>query len=135
MNLRYHLHAACLLHAYKYFFICAVAATPTLLKLMSMKGADGKPLRVIETIAAGNYMMFGMYLLKDDNGTMVDLLKKNHIHDGAESVTQAILQKWLTSDAPTRTYQHLIECLRQSELGSIAELIANTTVCCTMQKL
>ena len=41
--------------------------------------------------------------------------------------TEAILQKWLTSDAPTRTYQHLIECLRQSELGALAELIANTT--------
>ena len=68
-----------------------------------------------------------MYLLRDDNGAMVDLLKKNHIHDGAESVTEAILQKWLTSDAPTRTYQHLIECLRQSELGALAELIANTT--------
>ena len=92
-----------------------------------MKGADGEPLRVIETIAAGNYKMFGMYLLQDKNGTMVALLKKNHIHDGAESVTEAILEKWLTSDAPTRTYQHLIECLRQSELGALAELIANTT--------
>ena len=86
-----------------------------------MKGADGKPLRVIETIAAGNYKKFGMYLLRDDNGAMVNLLKKNHIHDGAESVTEAILEKWLTSDAPTRTYQHLIECLRQSKLGALAE--------------
>ena len=103
-----------------------VGATPTLLDLMAMKGADGEPLRVIETIAAGNYKMFGMYLLQDKNGTMVALLKKNHISDGAESVTEAILQKWLTSDAPTRTYQHLIECLRQSELGALAELIANT---------
>ena len=92
-----------------------------------MKGADGKPLRVIETIAAGNYKKFGMYLLQDKNGAMVALLKKNHIHDGAESVTEAILQKWLTSDAATRTYQHLIECLRQPELGALAELIANTT--------
>ena len=92
-----------------------------------MKGADGRPLRVIETIAAGNYKKFGMYLLRDDNGSIVDLLKRNHIHDGAESVTEAIFQKWLTSNAPTRTYQHLIECLRQSELGALSELIANTT--------
>ena len=93
-----------------------------------MKGADGEPLRVIETIAAGNYKKFGMYLLRDKNGTMVDLLKRNHIYDGAESVIEAILQKWLTSDAPTRTYQHLIECLRQSELGALAELIRKTIV-------
>ena len=109
-----------------YNAILCVGAPPTLLQLMAMKGADGKSLRVIETIAAGNYKKFGMYLLRDDNGAMVALLKRNHIHDGAESVTEAILQKWLTSDAPTRTYQHLIECLRQSELGALAELIANT---------
>ena len=106
-----------------------VGATPTLLDLMAMKGADGEPLRIIETIAAGNYKMFGMYLLRDKNGTMVDLIEKDHIIRGAASVTQAILQKWLTSDAPTHTctYQHLIECLRQSELGALAELIENTT--------
>ena len=103
-----------------------VGATPTLLDLMAMKRADSEPLRVIETIAAGNYKMFGMYLLQDKNETMVDLLKKNHIHDGVESVTKEILKKWLTSDAPTRTYQHLIECLRQSELGALAELIKKT---------
>ena len=88
-----------------------------------MKGADGEPLRAIEMIAAGKYKKFGMYLLQDRNGAMVNLLKRNHIHDGAASVTQALLQKWLTSDAPTRTYQHLIDCLRQSELGALAELI------------
>ena len=92
---------------------------------MALKGADGKPLRVIQTIAANNYKMFGMFLLQDKNGVTVDLIEQDHIIKGGESVTQAILQKWLTSDAPTRTYQHLIECLRQSELGALAELIAN----------
>ena len=92
-----------------------------------MKGADGKPLKIIPTIAACDYTTFGMCLLQDENGLAVDLLKKNHINDGAEGVTRAILQKWLTSDAPTRTYQHLIECLRQSELGALAERIANAT--------
>ena len=92
-----------------------------------MKGADGKPLRIIQTIAAHDYTTFGMCLLQDENGEEVELIKKNHIQDGAAgSVTQAILQKWLTSDAPTRTYQHLIECLKDSDLGALAELIENT---------
>ena len=94
---------------------------------MEMKGVDDKPLRVIETIAAGNYKKFGMYLLRDDNGAMVALIEKDHIIRGAASVTEAILQKWLTSDAPTRTYQHLIECLRQSELGALAEQLISCT--------
>ena len=59
-----------------------------------------------------------MYLLQDENGEEVDLIEKNHIIKGAESVTQTILQKWLTSDAPTRTYQHLIECLNWVHLLS-----------------
>ena len=91
-----------------------------------MKGADGKPLKIVQKIAAHDNTTFGMCLLQDENGEEVTLLKKNHIQNGAESVTEAILLKWLKSDAPTRTYQHLIECLRQSELGALAELI--TTV-------
>ena len=93
-----------------------------------MKGADGKPVNIIKEISAKDYMTFGMCLLQDDNGTAVDLLKKDHIHEGAQSVTRAILQTWLTSGAPTHTYQHLIECLRQSELGALAELIEKTLV-------
>ena len=102
-------------------------AAPTLLKLKTMKGADGKPLKIVQKIAAHDYTTFGMCLLKDENGEDVALIEKDHINKGSESVTQAFLQKWLTSDAPTRTYQHLIECLRQSELGALAELIANAT--------
>ena len=95
-----------------------------------MKGADGEPLRAIETIAAGNYKNFGMYLLQDKNGAMVDLIEKDLLRfTGAATITQAIIKKWLTSDAPTRTYQHLIECLRLSDLGALAQQLseADTT--------
>ena len=63
-----------------------------------MKGANGKSLRIIRTIAAHDYVTFGMCLLQDENGAAVKVLKKDNIHDGAESVTEAILQKWLSSD-------------------------------------
>ena len=33
-----------------------VGAKPTLLELKTMKGADGKPLRIVQTIAAGDNM-------------------------------------------------------------------------------
>ena len=100
----------------------------TLLNLKTMKGPDSESLKIVHKIAAHDYTTFGMCLLQDENGEEVALLKKKHIFDGPESVTEAILQKWLTSDAPTRTYQHLIECLRQSELGALAELIRKTIV-------
>ena len=109
---------------YEFVHAFCTDATPTLLKLKTMKGADRKPLKIIETVAAGDYVTFGMCLLQDENGEQVGLIERDQINKGAEAVTRTIIQKWLTSGAPTRTYQHLIECLRQSELGTLAEQIA-----------
>ena len=94
-----------------------------------MRGANGGPLKVVQRIAVGDYMTFGMFLLQDENRIEVLLIKRNHKQDGAESVTEAILRKWLTtSDAPTRTYCHLIECLRNSDLGALADDITAAIV-------
>ena len=90
---------------------------------------DGKPVEIIQRIAASNYQVhvFGMYLLNDENMTKVKVIKENHVHEGAEAITQAIMQKWLEVGEPTtpRTYEHLIECLKQSGLGALAEDIAD----------
>ena len=104
-----------------------VAETPTLRKLMTMKGADGKPLNIIQVISAENFMTFGISLLKDENGTAVEVIKKDHIHDGVESITGAILKQWLASTSAPRTYQHLIDCLRLTNgLDGLAELITES---------
>ena len=91
-----------------------------------MKRADGTPLKFIETVAAGDYTTFGMYLLHDENGDEVELIKRDHRQDGIESITQTIIRKWLTSGGSNRirTYQYLIECLNQSGLNALAEDIA-----------
>ena len=86
-----------------------------------MRGANDEPLKVVQKIAAGDYMTFGMCLLQDENGDEVELIEKNHKQDGAKSVTEAILKRWLKSGGPTCTYDHLIECLRASDLGALAE--------------
>ena len=109
-------------------YIVYIGATPTVLKLRMMKGADGKPLEIVQNIAAHDYTTFGMHLLQDENGAMVDLIERYYISEGVESVTVAILRKWLTSDALTCTYQHLIECLRQSELCVLAKQLITTVV-------
>ena len=99
--------------------------TPTLLELKEMKRADGTSLEIIETIAAGDYMTVGILLLKDKNRHKVNIIEKNHIQKGLESVTEAIISKWLTSGAaPTRTYHHFIKCLRQSKLDALADNIS-----------
>ena len=78
-----------------------VGATPTLLKLKTMKRADGKPLKIVQTVAAHDYATFGMCLLQDENGEEVALLKKNHIHDGAElDITTTASLLYQTADHP-----------------------------------
>ena len=108
---------------------------PTLFEIVTMKGTDGNSLNIILTIAAADYMTFGIYLLQDENGVMVDFIERNHRQYGSESVTYGIFKKWLTSEAPTCTYQHLIECLRQSELGALAEEIVDARSTGTYGKL
>ena len=85
-----------------------------------MKGVDGKHLKIIQKIAAGDYETFGMCLLKDRNGEKVELIKKNNRQEGSEGITQAVLKEWL-KDGPERRYGHLIECLRESEQGALAD--------------
>ena len=93
-----------------------------------MKGTDGNNLNVFQKIAAGDYETFGMCLLQDENGVRVDLIKKSNIQEGAKGITRALLKEWLT-DGPehTHTYDHLVECLRESGLGTLANDIAKRT--------
>ena len=98
-------------------------STPTLLYLEEMR-VNGKPLKIIQEIAAQGYIKFGMHLLRDEDGKEVRVIGKNH-KDDVEDVVHAIIEKWLSSSEAPRTYQHLIECLRLSELGALADLIAN----------
>ena len=95
-----------------------------------MKDLAGNSVNIIKTISAGNYSIFGMILLQDPNGVAVRLIEKNCMNRGAgaEDTTQAILQEWLASgEQVSRTYQYLIECLRQSDFDALADLIAART--------
>ena len=93
-----------------------------------MTGANGEPLDIVQKITSGDYMTFGMCLLQDENGDEVELIKKNHKQDGAESVTEAIIKKWLKSDISTHTYTHMIACLRVSKLSVLADDISTAVV-------
>ena len=95
-----------------------------------MKGPDG--LSVINTIAAGDYETFGMCLLNDDNGVQVQLLTKGL--DKVKAI-DAILKQWLTGTIPDtnpypRTYRHLVECLKDAEMGGLAEHIGLASCQC-----
>ena len=85
---------------------------------------NGKPLKIIQEIAAQGYITFGMHLLRDEDVKEVRVIGKNH-KDDVEDVVRAIIEKWLASSEAPRTYQYMIECLRKSQLRTLADLIAN----------
>ena len=64
--------------------------TPTLLKLLSFSEHG---VNIAEQIGV-NYLMFGMILLRDDNGVIVKALEEEH-RGNAEKINTAIFQKWL----------------------------------------
>ena len=117
----YHLLATCMCRYMSKSELPLIGDKPTLLQLVNMKWVDGKPLNIIGQIAA-NYYTFGMNLLQDENGVKVDVIEADH--KGAEAITRAILKKWLSDGGPTCTYQHLVDCLRESGLGALADEIA-----------
>ena len=88
-----------------------------------MKRMNGQPLNVIRQITV-QYYTFGMNLLQDDNGVEVDIIKGDYIQEGKEAIARAILMKWLRDGGPTCTYSHLVDCLRKSGLGPLAEEIS-----------
>ena len=96
-----------------------IGDTPTLLHLVEMKGVPDAIGQI-----ADKYYIFGMHLLQDSNGVKVDVIKRDHTHEGTESITREILKKWLRDGGPTCTYPHLINCLRKSELGALADEIS-----------
>ena len=46
-----------------------------------MADAAGRPVKIIQRIAADKYKAFGMYLLNDENMTEVDVLERRHIYE------------------------------------------------------
>ena len=67
---------------------------------------------------------FGMNLLQDSNCVAVDTIVNTYTHHGPEAVALEILKNWLRKGGLTCTYQHLMDCLRESGLGALADEIA-----------
>eukprot|EP00731_Ephydatia_muelleri_P005504 Em0002g1680a len=83
-------------------------------------------INVIQRIGV-NYSTFGIFLLNDDNGTLVDALKSQHLLN-AENITTAILQRWLEGKGKTPvSWATLIGALRQATLNTLADQIEAAT--------
>lgn len=71
--------------------------------------------------------MFGTLLLKDDKGARVNSIE-NEFRGNAERINTKILEEWLAGGGEPRTWQTLINTLRDCELDVLADQILKTTV-------
>ncbi len=74
------------------------------------------------------YKVFGVLLLRDTQGAIVDRMERDHPHDTLEVSTQ-VLQLWIAGRGrrPT-TWITLIDCLRDAELNTLADDIEETII-------
>ena len=92
-------------------------AKPSVKELKEIRNSDG--LNAIQTIASNDYETFGMFLLNDDNGKGVDLIKEDV--SGAVKITTEIIKTWLGSSGTPHTYRYLIQCVRKAGMGAFAD--------------
>ncbi len=65
--------------------------------------------------------MFGIFLLNDDIGSVVEALVLQHREDSM-AINMAILRKWMEGvGRQPVTWQTLVEALRDSELNTLAD--------------
>lgn len=66
-----------------------------------------------------HYKTFGILLLKDDTGCLVDAIEGT----SPSNIVISILQKWIAGRGRPRTWQALIDTLKDCELTAFADKI------------
>ena len=93
--------------------------TPSLPLLMNFPGVGD----IVEKIAP-HYKRFGIMILNDRDGSIVDLIEANHPMN-AYNITLAILRKWISGTGAPVTWQSLAINLKKirdcANLASIIE--------------
>ena len=76
---------------------------------------------------ADNYELFGSFLLQDDTGHKVDIIKHD-CRGAAENITTAILKKWLQGGGMSVTWESLVEALKKCKASYMANQIDAATI-------
>ena len=98
---------------------------PSIALLMDLP-SRGATINVIQRIGA-HYSIFGIFLLNDDDGTLVDALTREH-HHNAEDITKAILQRWLEGKGKTPvSWATLIDVLKWVGLDELVDQLVDAS--------
>ena len=92
---------------------------PTLRNLKKFPVKHGKPIDIPVRIGI-NYRSFGIFLLEDDYGAIVSVIE-GKMHFNSEKINEDILMQWIGGKGKRPfTWDTLVTCLRDVELGTLA---------------
>jgi hypothetical protein len=100
-------------------------STPSLVELLSFPTKHGN-INIPKEIGI-KYDTFGILLLKDRTGAMVDGIELKHLKDSVK-INIEILKKWIRGEAGEKpvSWRTLITCLRNSGMSTLASDIQQT---------
>ena len=83
--------------------------------------SGGRNLKILEQIGT-NYKPFGILLLQDDTGAVVDQIAHKN-HNVALQINIDILQKWRSGDTGVKpiSWRTLVDCLKTTGMTTLAE--------------
>ena len=70
--------------------------TPTLQKIMAFPMLNGSKINILKKIGV-RYNAFGIFLLNDNDGSVMDALKEKYMRD-SHAINQEISEKWLQGE-------------------------------------
>ena len=112
------------------------ADKPTLLTLLKFPPHCLSPhcINIVSKIGR-EYWKFGLFLLEDNNGHIVDSIIYNYHHDGIEMMTLKIVQKWIdgVGQKPV-SWNTLVQVLYDVQLNQLASEIQKYTALNTVSR-
>ncbi len=90
--------------------------------LLSFQSATAGAINIPQAIGV-QYRPFGILLLQDDSGNLVETIIHDSTKFGAMDINLSILQKWLNGRGKPPTWTSLLEVLRDIELCVLAHHI------------
>ena len=104
---------------------------PTLPRLLSFYSCSNqRNINIPEEIGI-HYRCFGILILNDERGNLVENIVHDERHNGAACINLMILKRWVNGTGRPVTWRVLVEVLKDIELGELArEIEEKLRHCC-----
>ena len=104
------------------------AKSPSLPDLLDFHLTRKETINIIKEIGS-QFKVFGIFLLQDEKGTVVDTLYLQNSMDPSR-ITMAILQRWMQGEGmQPPTWAVLLDSLRRASRNQLASTIENVSFC------